>query len=229
MTSLSREPALGGRRAAFFDMDLTVLRVDSGINWMRYLRARGELSRFEMARAVYWSLLYKLALLDMDTLADRMVAKLGGTLESELVEKARQFYEEWIAHQVAPGALTAIAQHRAAGDRIVLLTASTQYLAETVGGSLNMDHTLCSRLDVRDGSFTGGLALRCFGHHKVHVAEAFAQAHGVDLSQSSFYSDSYNDMPMLARVGEPVAVNPDTRLLRHARKRGWRIEHWKRS
>ncbi len=225
----SSKSADAGSRAAFFDMDLTVLRVDSGINWMRYLRARGELSRFEMARAVYWSALYKMALLDMDTLADRMVAKLGGTLESDLVEKARQFYEGWIAHQVAPGARSAIERHRAAGDRIVLLTASTQYLAETVGSSLNMDHTLCSRLDVRDGSFTGGLALRCFGRHKVNVAEAFAQRHGIDLGQSSFYSDSYNDMPMLARVGEPVAVNPDTRLSRHARKSGWRIEHWKHS
>lgn len=217
------------QRAAFFDMDLTVLRVDSGINWMRFLRQRGELSRLEMTRAVWWSALYKMALLDMDQLADRMVAKLLGTPESDLIEKARLFYEQAIAHQVAPAARAAIEQHRAAGDRIVLLTASTQYLAETVGSALKMDHTLCSRLEVRDGQFTGGLAARCFGRHKVNVAEAFASQEGVDLSQSSFYSDSYNDMPMLARVGVPVAVNPDARLQRHARKLGWRIEHWRRS
>jgi phosphoserine phosphatase len=58
------------------------------------------------------------------------------------------------------------------------------------------------------------------------VAERFAGEHGIDLAHSSFYSDSYNDLPMLHRVGVPVAVNPDGRLRRHARRAGWRIERW---
>ena len=79
----------GVRRAAFFDMDRTVLRIDTGMSWMRFLYRRGELSRLELARAVYWSLLYKLAILDLDALARRLVADMAGQLESELVAKSR--------------------------------------------------------------------------------------------------------------------------------------------
>jgi alcohol-forming fatty acyl-CoA reductase len=66
-----------------------------------------------------------------------------------------------------------------------------------------------------------------FGQYKVPLAEAFAVAHDVDLAASTFYSDSYNDLPLLRRVGIPVAVNPDLRLWRHARQHGWRIEQWR--
>ena len=60
----------------------------------------------------------------------------------------------------------------------------------------------------------------------MRVAEAFARRSGIDLAGSAFYSDSYNDLPMLRRVGTAVAVNPDARLLRHARRHGWRVERW---
>jgi phosphoserine phosphatase len=66
----------------------------------------------------------------------------------------------------------------------------------------------------------------CFGRHKVTLAEEWAAREGIDLRRSYFYSDSYNDLPMLERVGTAIAVNPDARLLRHARKQGWRTAHW---
>lgn len=66
----------------------------------------------------------------------------------------------------------------------------------------------------------------CFGSHTVAAVEAFAAAHDLDLARSTFYSDSYNDLPLLEHVGTAVAVNPDVRLGRHARRRGWRIEQW---
>jgi len=68
----------------------------------------------------------------------------------------------------------------------------------------------------------------CFGRGKVRVAEAFARAHDVDLSASWFYTDSYSDLPMLERVGHPVAVNPDLRLRRRARARGGPVRQWTR-
>jgi len=58
------------------------------------------------------------------------------------------------------------------------------------------------------------------------LAEKWAAREGVDLAQSYFYSDSYNDLPMLERVGTAIAVNPDARLLRHARKNGWQTTRW---
>ena len=93
-------------------------------------------------------------------------------------------------------------------------------------GGFDRDAVLCSRLEVADGRFTGKLASLCFGRHKVRIAEDWAKARGVDLDRSWFYSDSYNDLPMLSRVGTAIVVNPDGRLQRHARQRHWRIERW---
>lgn len=215
-----------GRAAAFFDMDRTVLLIDTGMSWMRFMRRRGEVSAFGMARAVYWSVLYKLALLDMESLANRLVADLAGQAEAEMLEKARIWHAADVAHQVAPRAREAIAAHRARGDVIVMLTGSTQYAAEEVSASLAIPHTICSRLEVQGGLFTGKLTQLCFGQYKVDLAEKFAAEHGIDLERSAFYSDSYNDLPMLQRVGTAIAINPDGRLQRHARRAGWRIEHW---
>ena len=85
-------------------MDRTVLRIDTGMSWMRFLHRRGELSSLGLARAIYWSVLYKLALLDMDTLATRLVADLEGDQEALLVEKSRVWFASCVAEQVAPAA-----------------------------------------------------------------------------------------------------------------------------
>jgi phosphoserine phosphatase len=74
--------------------------------------------------------------------------------------------------------------------------------------------------------FTGRPAALCFGQHKVRLAERWAERHNVDLATSTFYSDSYHDLPMLERVGTAVAINADARLRRHARRRGWPIHRW---
>ncbi len=213
-------------RAAFFDMDRTVLEIDTGMSWMRFLRRRGELSALYMVRALYWSTLYKLAILDLESLSARLVADMRGDSEAELVAKSQLWFRSDVAHRVAPLARRAIDLHRGRGETIVLLTGATQFVAEAVGAALQMDHTLSTRIEVVDGRFTGKLEQLCFGEHKVRVAEQFARTHGIDLADSVFYSDSYNDLPMFRRVGEAVAVNPDARLQVHARRSGWRIERW---
>ena len=207
-------------------MDRTVLRIDTGMSWMRFLRGRGEVTRVGMLRALYWSALYRVALLDLESLAARLVADLSGDSEDEMIEKCRTWHELAVGHHVAPAARRAIDAHRESGDVIVLLTGSTQYAACVVADSLDIEHVLCSRLEVSGGRFTGRMAQLCFGDYKVFLAESFAGQQGVDLNDSWFYSDSYNDLPMLRRVGRAVAVNPDPRLRRHASRAGWRIENW---
>jgi len=212
--------------AAFFDMDSTVLTIDTAISWMRFLRDRGEIGAAGMARALWWSTLYKLAVLDMETVASRLVADMAGDAEAEMLAKAELWHRTHVDGTVAVAARRAIDRHRERGDEVVLLTGSTQYAAENVARSLGIEHVLCSRLEVEGGRFTGKLATLCFGDHKLRLAERFAADRGIDLDHSWFYSDSYNDLPMLSRVGVAVAVNPDARLERHARRRRWPIEHW---
>jgi HAD superfamily hydrolase (TIGR01490 family) len=214
-------------RAAFFDMDRTVLRVNSGTRWIRFLRRRGEISRFQLLRAFGWALQYKLAVLDMETLSRRLVADLQGDSEADMIAKCEQWYREEIEATIAPAARRAIDAHRSEGEHVVLLTSATPYIAEPLARTLGLDAVLCSRLEVEGGRFTGRIvAPLCFGPGKVEWAEKWAGETRVDLDGSAFYTDSYNDLPMMLRVGRPVAVNPDLRLGRIARRRGWRIEHW---
>jgi HAD superfamily hydrolase (TIGR01490 family) len=212
--------------AAFFDMDRTVLTIDTAMSWMRFLRGRGEVSRAGMARALWWSTLYKLAILDLETLAARLVADMAGDDEAEMLAKCEIWHREHVDGTVAVAARRAIEHHRERGDEIVLLTGSTQYAAEVVARDLGIEHVLCSRLEVEDGRFTGRLASLCYGGHKVRLAEEWASSRAIDLARSWFYSDSYTDVPMLSRVGRPVVVNPDPRLERHARRRRWPVEVW---
>jgi len=212
--------------AAFFDMDNTLLRVETGMSWVRFLYRRGELSKQMVAKAVYWSSLYKLALLDMETVFTRLVEDLRGDSEAEMIAKCDVWYREHVAPEVAPAARVAVEHHRQAGHLIVLATGSTQYAARPVARGIGIDHVLSSELEVEGGAFTGRPRALCFGHHKVTLAEAWAAEHGVDLARSYFYSDSYNDRPMLERVGTAIAVNPDARLRRLARRRGWAVRRW---
>jgi HAD superfamily hydrolase (TIGR01490 family) len=214
------------RVAALFDMDKTVLRIDTGMSWMRYEYRRGRSRKRELARALYWSLLYKAAVLDMESVAMRLTAELAGKDEAEVAAAAADWYATDVAHQVADAARRAIEQHRERGEIVVLATGSTQYAAEAVARGIGIPHVLCSRIEVADGRFTGRLSAMGFGDHKVRLAERFAAEHDIDLARSTFYSDSYTDLPLLRRVGSAVAVNPDARLRRHAARAGWRVERW---
>ena len=87
-------------------------------------------------------------------------------------------------------------------------------------------HGCCLRPTSKRKRWTGKPSALCFGQHKVTLAEKWAAQHGIDLARSYFYSDSFNDLPMLERVGNAIAINPDARLTRHARRRGWPTQRW---
>ncbi len=216
------------RAAAFFDMDNTVLRIETGMSWVRFMRARGELSSSMVAKVAYWYTLYKLAVLDMDAVFRKLIADIEGDSEADMIASCEVWYRDVVAPAVVPGARVAIEHHRQADHLVVLATGSTQYAAGPVARGIGIPHVLSSRLEVDAvaGTFTGKPEALCFGHHKVALAEAWAAEHDVDLGASYFYSDSYNDLPMLERVGTAVAINPDARLRRHARRRGWPVIDW---
>lgn len=213
--------------AAFFDMDRTVLLVDSGALWIKFLRRRGELSRLQMLRAMSWVVRYKLAILDLDALAQKLTASLKGKPEADMIKKCLGWYRNEIEPTIAPAARLAIAAHREKGERVVLLTSSTPYVAGPLAQTLGLDDVLCSRFEVVDGRFTGRVeSPLCYSHGKLTHAERWAQRAGLSLAECAFYTDSYNDVPVLERVGRPIVVNPDDRLRRLAKKQGWPIQTW---
>jgi phosphoserine phosphatase len=95
---------------------------------------------------------------------------------------------------------------------------------------LGIEEVISTRFEIENGQFTGRLlGPACVGRGKVHWAEDLVARKQVDLSQSWFYTDSYTDMPMLERVGNRVVVNPDPRLRRIAKRRGWPVQDWRQA
>src|SRR5690606_34397489 len=114
------------------------------------------------------------------------------------------------------------------GDLVAIVTGATRYAAEPLAEELGIEHVVCTRLDVSpSGRFTGRVEQpMCYGAGKIALARKVADAHGLRLEEATFYSDSITDLPLLEAVAEPVAVNPDARLARVARARGWPVERW---
>jgi len=144
----------------------------------------------------------------------------------ELSAASQAFFETEVRCRLRPGAARALQAHRAAGDRIALASSTTQYLATQASDAWGMELAAYTTLEVVDGELTGEISALALGVHKTTRAIEWAKAQGVDLSTAAFYTDSFTDLDLLERVGEPVAVNPDRRLRRAALQRGWRVEDW---
>lgn len=213
---------------AFFDLDRTLIDVNSGNLWIRSEVRLGYLGRWAAARALVHLARYHLGFGRMEALIREAVGTLAATSEVALAERTEAFYRREVAGRVRPGSREAVAAHRARGERCLLLTTSSIYLARLVAADLGFEDSLCSRFVVgADGRFTGAVEEPlCYGEGKVVAATAWARSQGINLADCAFYTDSYSDLPMLEAVGRPVAVNPDPRLARHARERGWPVVDW---
>jgi HAD superfamily hydrolase (TIGR01490 family) len=214
----------GGRVAAFFDVDGTLLSCQSGTLYIGYLRRQGLMARSDQLR-IYWAYLtYRLGVLNMRRLAGVLSRWLRDREEREVIEHCRDWYSTEVNRYFRDFVVDKIREHREAGHLIALLTGGTHYLNDLIAAELEVEHVIASRLEVVDGRFTGNpLGPICYGRGKLGYAEKFASEHGVSLEASFFYSDSITDLPMLERVGEPVAVCPDPRLRYEARQRGWLV------
>jgi HAD superfamily hydrolase (TIGR01490 family) len=213
---------------AFFDLDKTLLAVNSGTLWIRRELALGHITRMQALRASLWIARYHMGFVSIQDALLEAIAHLKGTVAQTLQERTALFYEEQVRGSYRPGALRALEEHRGAGDQLVLLTSSSGYLSELVVRELRLDATLCNRFEVDgQGLHTGRpLGAVCFGEGKRTHAESYARQVGVPLSACAFYTDSYSDLSVLEVVGRPVAVHPDYRLRREALRRGWPVVDW---
>ena len=181
-------------------------------------------------RAAAWLLRYSLGAADQEDALVTIITAMKGRRESELVIRSETFYQRVLRRQIRPGARDAVDFHRRRGDKLVLLTSSSTYLSQLIARELGLDDYLCTKLEVdANGIFTGRpLGRPCFGAGKLVAALLFIKAAGVALDDCTFYTDSASDLPVLAAVGNPVAVNPDLRLRWIAKTRGWSIVDWGR-
>ncbi len=218
------------RVCAFFDVDRTLVSCNTGRLFLRDLRRRGEISFFRALRALGWMAKYHLSLIDLQWVAARVASQMAGWVERDFEERCRRWVENDVLPLIVPGAHGRIARHRADGHVLAILSSSPTYVTRPIGEALGIEEVISTRFEVTEGLFTGRLVgPACVGPGKVHWAEDLGTRRQIELAESWFYTDSYTDLPMLERVGNQVVVNPDPRLKRTAKRRGWPVQDWRQA
>ena len=214
---------------ALFDLDNTLLDADSDFLWGEFLTRVGAVEPGEHQRAN--ARFYRDYLEGRLVFADYVRFCLGVLARHEpaaLHAWRDRFLAEHVRPYIAPEARALVARHRDAGDELAIVTASNAFITAPIAAELGVPRLIATEAEVdAAGRFTGQpRGVPSFREGKiVRVEQWLAEAHGARgaalLAEAWFYSDSHNDLPLLERVGRPVAVNPDPRLARVATERGW--------
>jgi HAD superfamily hydrolase (TIGR01490 family) len=207
--------------AAFFDMDKTLIAENSASVYMKRRYRDGKIGAVQLALAY---LRYKLGLLDLVESTRGLMVPLAGREVVEVWAEGQALCEESIFSLVYPGAVERVRHHQTRGDLVCIVSGSMGFVVDHVAAHLDIDHAIYTRVEEKAGRLTGEVVEPlCYERGKLYWLREFIQEHEIDLSKSWFYSDSITDLPLLEEVGHPVAVNPDPRLYRLARRRGWPI------
>ena len=215
---------------AFFDLDRTVLDINSANLWVKREWMTGYLSTWNVLKAAGLLLQYHWGRADLKQAFLSSIQLLKGQKEQDFKNRIYDFYQSEIKHRVRPEVYDALRTHRQRGDLCVLLTSSSVYLAHLIQKQLGFDEILCTRFDVKQGIFTGSpQGPTAFGSGKVTLAQNYVLPKQLRLKDCWMYTDSYSDLPILEAVGFPQVVCPDRRLYAHAYKVKWPILQWSKS
>ncbi|MGH3568887.1 MAG: HAD family hydrolase [Pseudonocardia sp.] len=216
----------GPSAAVFFDLDKTIIAGSSALAFSRPFRRQGLISRSAALRSGYTQLLLVASGADADTmdlLRRRIAALCTGWEVAQIRAIVAETLHEIVEPLVYAEATELIAEHRARGEEVVVLSASGLEVVEPIAALVGADCCRATRMAVRSGRYTGEIEYYCFGEQKAQAARDIAAARGYRLEDCRAYSDSITDLPLLEAVGHPTAVNPDRALRREALERGWPV------
>jgi HAD superfamily hydrolase (TIGR01490 family) len=212
-----------------FDLDHTLLPIDSDLAWGEFVISLGwvDAAAFRRGNDAFYAQ-YREGRLDIDAYIDFVTKPLRERSADELAAAHRRFMSEVIGPALRPAALDLVALHRRRGDRLALVTSTNDFITAPIAAAFDIEALIATRLE-RDANrrFTGRIeGTPAFREGKVtRVGQWLAEsgASWGDFDRVSVYSDSLNDLLLLERATEPVAVNPSPDLEALARERGWRI------
>lgn len=215
-------------RLALFDLDNTLLSGDSDFEWARFLIRQGavdEAKHAEQSRKFYLD--YQAGTLDIDAFLDFQLKPLTEHSRSTLLRWRKMFLESFIRPLIGNKARTLVSGHLAKGDLCALVTATNSFVTGPIAREFGIQHLIATVPACENGEFTGKAhGIPAFQAGKIERMNIWLEAYGLwwsDFSDTFFYSDSQNDLPLLEKVNHPVAVNPDEPLRALAEQRGWKI------
>jgi HAD superfamily hydrolase (TIGR01490 family) len=210
---------------ALFDLDNTLLAGDSDHLWGEFLAERGlvDRERYRAANDRFYRD-YREGCLDIAAFLRFALRPLKEHPRALLESLRLEFVRSRIEPIMLPAARELIAGHRAAGDTLLIVTATNAFVTAPIAAAFGVPHLIATVPEESDGAYTGEVAgVPAFREGKVQRLEAWMAEWGADLAGSSFYSDSHNDLPLLRLVERPVAVDPDPQLRAEAEMRGWPV------
>jgi HAD superfamily hydrolase (TIGR01490 family) len=228
-TQQSKNPKL---EAAFFDVDNTLIRGSSS-----FLFGKAAFRNNFFSRRDFWNFAWHQARFiargetakTMNEIKDRALGLIAGHRVEELSDMTEMVYDDYISPKLWPETVRLAKEHIAAGREVWLVTATPIEIAEIMAHKLGLTGGLGTVVERKDGILTGRLVGKpLHGKAKANAIKALAKERNISLKRSYAYSDSHNDLPMLTRVGNPVCVNPDKILTKHAKAAGWKILDFKK-
>ena len=226
-------PVLGDdRAAAFFDLDNTVMQGAAIFHFGRGLYKRKFFETRDLYRFAWQQAWFRLAGVEdpehMQDARDSALSIVKGHRVAELMSIGEEIYDEYMAERIWPGTRALAQAHLDAGQKVWLVTAAPVEIATVIARRLGLTGALGTVAESVDGVYTGKLVGEpLHGPAKAEAVRALAAAEGLMLPRCAAYSDSHNDIPMLSLVGHPYAINPDTKLRKHARQLDWRLRDYR--
>jgi HAD superfamily hydrolase (TIGR01490 family) len=215
-------------KLTLFDLDHTLLPIDSDFSWGEFTITLGWTDPVEFRRRnEEFYAHYKAGTLDVHDYVRFATDAVRQRGPQAAAQAHARFMREVIEPNLLPAARELVRAHQAAGDTVVIVTATNEFVTRPIAAALGVQELIAVDLERGpDGWITGEIAgVPSFRDGKVARLEAWLaeRGRGWDEVDSTFYSDSMNDLPLLERVKQPVATNPDDRLRALARERHWRI------
>lgn len=215
-------------RITFFDLDHTLLPIDSDYAWGEFTQTIGWTDPVEFKRRndAYFQH-YLAGTLDIHDYVRFAVEALRARGEAQYREAHGRFMREIVGPALRPPAFDLVARHREADDHVLIVTATNELVTRPIASAFGIDELIAVELERGpDGWITGEIAgVPSMREGKVVRVEQWLRARGLDWLdvETTFYSDSTNDLPLLEKVDHPVATNPGASLRTIALERGWRI------
>jgi HAD superfamily hydrolase (TIGR01490 family) len=217
---------------ALFDLDHTLIPTDSDHEWGRFMVKHGMVDAENFARENdHFYADYKAGKLDIHAYLVAMLTPLAKYSRAQLAEYHQMYMHEVIRPTIVPVALELVREHRDAGDLCCMVTATNEFITGPIAAVFGVDKLIACEVETVDGQphsdYTGRpTGTPSYKEGKIVRTEAWLASLGKtwsDFERSYFYSDSHNDIPLLQKVTDPIATNPDDTLRAHAQAHGWRI------
>lgn len=212
-------------KLAIFDLDSTLIAGDSDHAWGQFIVKKGIVDGDVFTQKNdYFYEQYKQQTLDIHEYQRFVLTPLMAFNKEELNALHKEFMATMIAPLRLPKADALIAQHQAAGDQLLLITATNRFVAGPIGEWLGIQQILATEPEEQDGFFTGNIVgTPCFQQGKITRLQLWLDSWEDQASEMCFYSDSSNDLPLLKHVDRPIAVDPDDNLKHYAESQNWPV------